>query len=45
MKVAGHSPNAHRPPPGGRSMKYRTLGRTGIEGGDVRPGDERQTGL
>jgi hypothetical protein len=28
-----------------RSMKYRTLGRTGIEGGDVPLDDERPTGL
>jgi hypothetical protein len=26
-------------------MKYRTLGRTGIEGGDVSLDDERPTGL
>jgi len=26
-------------------MKYRTLGRTGIEDGDVALDDERQTGL
>jgi hypothetical protein len=52
MKVADHSPtiaerspNAHRSPPRGRSMKYRTLGRTGIEDGDVPLADERQTGL
>ena len=45
MKVTDHSLNAHRPPPRGRSMKYRTLGRTGIEGGDVALDDERQTGL
>jgi predicted RNA binding protein YcfA (HicA-like mRNA interferase family) len=45
MKVTGHSPNAHRPPPRGRSMKYRMLGRTGIEGGDVALDDERPTGL
>jgi hypothetical protein len=30
---------------GRRSMKYRTLGRTGIEDGDVALDDERQTGL
>jgi hypothetical protein len=41
MKVADHSPNASRE----RSMEYRTLGWTGIEGGDVPPGDERQSGL
>jgi hypothetical protein len=41
MKVADHSPNAAE----GRSMKYRTLGRTGIEGGDVPLNDERQSGL
>ena len=40
MKV----PATHLPPPRGRSMKYRTLGRTGIEGGDVPPGDERPSG-
>jgi hypothetical protein len=45
MKVADHSPNAHRPPPRGRRMTYRTLGRTGIEGGDVALDDERQSGL
>jgi hypothetical protein len=45
MKVADHSPNAHRPPPRGRSMKYRTLGRTGIEDGDMPLDDERPTGL
>jgi hypothetical protein len=28
-----------------RSMKCRTLGRTGIEGGDVSLEDERPTGL
>jgi hypothetical protein len=28
-----------------RSMKYRTLGRTGIEDGDVPLDDERLTGL
>jgi hypothetical protein len=32
-------------PSKGRSMKYRTLGRTGIEGGDVPLDDERPTGL
>jgi hypothetical protein len=41
MKVADHSPNASK----GRSMKYRTLGRTGIEDCDVALDDERQTGL
>ena len=45
MKVTAHSSNAHRPPPRGRSMKYRTLGRTGIEDGDVPLDDERQSGL
>jgi hypothetical protein len=45
MQVAAHSVNAHRPPSKGRSMKYRTLGRTGIEGGDVPLDDERQSGL
>jgi hypothetical protein len=45
MKVADHSPNAHRPPPRGRSIKYRTLGRTGIEDCDVALDDERQPGL
>jgi hypothetical protein len=44
MKVPDHSPNAHRSPPRGRSMKYRTLGRTAIEGGDVALGGERQAG-
>ena len=41
MKVADHPPNASE----GRSMEYRTLGRTGIEDGDVPLDDERQTGL
>jgi hypothetical protein len=41
MKVAEHSPT----PSKGRSMKYRTLGRAGIEGGDVPLDDERPTGL
>ncbi|GAB2840902.1 hypothetical protein GCM10027176_50920 [Actinoallomurus bryophytorum] len=41
MKIADHSPNASE----GRSMKYRTLGRTGIEDGDVPLDDERRTGL
>jgi hypothetical protein len=45
MKVADHSPNAHRPPPSGTSTKYCALGRTGIEDGDVALDDERQTGL
>jgi hypothetical protein len=45
MKVADHSPNAYRPPPGERSMKYRTPGRTRIEDGDMPLDDERQTGL
>ena len=40
MKLADQSPNAVK----GRSMKYRTLGRTGIEDGDVALDDERQTG-
>jgi hypothetical protein len=40
MKVADHSPNVSE----GSCMRYRTLGRTGIEGGEV-PFDERQTGL
>jgi hypothetical protein len=31
--------------PGGRSMTYRTLGRTGIEDGDAPLHDERQSGL
>jgi hypothetical protein len=31
--------------PGGRSMTYRTLGRTGIEDGDTPLDDERQSGL
>jgi hypothetical protein len=44
-EAADHSPNAHRQPPQGRSMKCRTLGRTGIEGGDVSLEDERPTGL
>jgi hypothetical protein len=38
--LTGRSPAASE----GRSMKYRTLGRIGIEGGDVRPGDERLSG-
>jgi hypothetical protein len=41
MKVAGHPPNASE----GRSMKYRMLGRTGIEGGNMAPGGERRSGL
>jgi hypothetical protein len=41
MKVADYSTNAST----GRSMDYRTLGRTGIEDGDVPLDDERQTGL
>jgi hypothetical protein len=45
LKVADHSPNARRPPPRGRSMKYRTPDRTGIEDGDVPFDDERQTGV
>jgi hypothetical protein len=45
MKVTDHSPDAHRPHPRERSMKCRTLGRTGIEGGDVALDDERSTGL
>jgi hypothetical protein len=41
MKVADHSPNASE----GRCMKYRTLGSTAVEGGDVHPGNERRSGL
>ena len=41
MKVADHSPNASK----GRSMECRTLGRTGIEDGEVPLDDERQTRL
>jgi hypothetical protein len=41
MKVADHSPA----PSKGRRMKYPTLGRTGIEGGDVPLDDERPAGL
>jgi hypothetical protein len=41
MKVADHSPNASKE----RSMEYRTLGCTGIGGGDVPLDDERQSGL
>jgi hypothetical protein len=41
MKVVGHPPNASE----GSSMKYRTLGRTGIEGGEVSLDDERRSGL
>jgi hypothetical protein len=41
MKVAGHPPDAFN----GRNMKYRTLGRIRVEGGDVRPGSERRSGL
>jgi hypothetical protein len=41
IKVADHSPNASK----GRSMEYRTLGRTGIEDGDAPLDDERQSGL
>jgi hypothetical protein len=40
MKVADHSPDASKE----RSMEYRTLGCTGIEGGDVSL-DERQARL
>jgi hypothetical protein len=40
----GHRPLTERSFKG-RSMKYRTLGRTAIEDGDVPLGDERQTGL
>jgi hypothetical protein len=40
MKVADHSPNASE----GRGMEHRTLGRTGIEDGEVPLDDERQTG-
>jgi hypothetical protein len=45
MKVADHSLNAHRTPPSRRNMKYRTLGRTRIEDGDMPLDDERPTGL
>jgi hypothetical protein len=41
MKVADHSPAPSKE----RSMKYPTLGRTGIEGGDVPLDDERPAGL
>ena len=41
MKVADHSPNACE----GRSMEYRTLGRTGTEDGDAPLDDERQSGV
>ena len=41
MKVADHSPYASK----GRSMESRTLGRTGIEDGEVPLDDERQTRL
>ena len=37
---AGRSPAASE----GRSMKDRTLGRTGIEGGDMSLGNERPSG-
>ena len=40
MKVADHSPYASK----GRSMEYRTLGRTGMEDGEVPVHDERQIG-
>jgi hypothetical protein len=40
-KVAGHSPNARMR----RRMEYRTLGRTGTEGGDAPLDDKRQSGL
>jgi hypothetical protein len=36
----GRRPHASQ----GRNMKYRTLGQTGIEGGDVPLGNERQSG-
>jgi hypothetical protein len=39
-EVADHAPNASE----GRSMKYRTLGRTAIAAGDVLLDDERRTG-
>jgi hypothetical protein len=52
MMVADHSPTTRRPlaerspiASKGKSMKYRTLGRTGIEDGDVPLDDERPTGL
>jgi hypothetical protein len=41
MKVADNSASASK----GRSMEYRTLGRTGIEDGEVPLDDERQNGL
>jgi hypothetical protein len=43
----GRRPLAERSPTAskGRSMKYRTLGRTGIGGGDVPLDDERPAGL
>jgi hypothetical protein len=41
IKVADHSPNASK----GRSMEYRTLGRTAIEDGDAPLDDERHTRL
>ena len=41
MEVADHSPNASK----GRSMEYRTLGRTAIEDGDTPLDGERQTRL
>ena len=41
MKVADRSPNASK----GRSMEYRTLGRTRIEDGEVPLDDERQIRL
>ena len=40
MKVRDHSPNSSK----GRSMEYRTLGRTGIEEVEVSL-DKRQSGL
>jgi hypothetical protein len=36
-----HPPDAFK----GTRMKYRTLGRTRAEGGDVRPGSEQRSGL
>lgn len=45
MKVADHSPNARRSAPKGRNMKCCTLGRTGVEVGDVPLDDERENGL
>jgi hypothetical protein len=40
MKIAGRSPAASK---GGRSMEYRTLGRTGTRGREVPLDEERRS--